>query len=213
MAKSTQHVDKLGSYDDFKAPWESEAGTDTEIDKSKLKRLIYNLKVDHAKSRDSLDDVKAEVKEVEAERDTAKQEAADAAGGDAQKTIDKLTKERDDLKAERDSLVTEKEQADLRKEVLGDFEAEHPKAAKYVVGTTREELEESLEAVKEDFGITDAGDDDGDEDEDETPEVRTTPRTTSLRNPADPKSGKGGEAEIDFDKVADDVIFGGSVFR
>lgn len=210
MAKSTTHVDKLGSYEDFKAPWESEAGSDTEIDKPKLKRLIYNLRLDYAKSRDNGEDLKAEVAEKQSEVDTAKQEAADAAGGDAQKTIDKLTKERDDLKAERDTLVAANDLAALRKEVLGDFETENPKAAKYVVGTTKEELEESLEAVKEDFGITDESDDE--EEDEETPVVRNRPRT--LRTPNDPKDGKPGDNQaVDYDAVANDYLAGGSVFH
>jgi hypothetical protein len=212
VAKSTQHVDKLGSYDDFKAPWESEAGADTEIDKPKLKRLIFNLKLDHAKSRDAGEDLKAEVAEKQTEVDTAKQEAADAAGGDAQKTIDKLTKERDEAVAKVTAFEERDAQAELRKEVLGDFAEKNPKAAKYVTGTTKEELEASLEEVKADWGITDDADGDEDGDEDEAPVVRNRPRT-NLRNPADPAPGKPGEAEIDFDKVADQVISGGSVFR
>jgi len=213
VAKSTAHVDKLGSYEDFKAPWESEAGTDTEIDKPKLKRLIFNLKLDHAKSRDTSEDLKAEVKTVEDERDEAKNQAADAAGGDAQKTIDALQKKLDDAVAERDALKSEKDLAELRKEVLGDFETQNPKAAKYVVGTTKEELEESLEAVKEDFGITDEpgeGDEES-EDEEGKVELRTRPRT--LRTPGDPANGKPGDGEIDYDAVANDYLAGGSVFH
>lgn len=211
MAKSTTKQDKLGSLESFKAPWESEAGGDAEIDKPVLKRLIFNLKLGEAKALDAVEDAKAEVAEKQAEVDTAKQEAADAAGGDAQKTIDKLTRERDAAVAERDSLKGEKELADLRKEVLGDFEAANPKAAKYVTGTTKEELEASLEAVKEDFGLTDESGEE-EEEEEENP-LRSRPRTKALNNPLDPKNGKAGDAEIDFDKVADDIMLGGSVFH
>lgn len=211
MAKSTTKQDKLGSLDNFKAPWETEAGGDAEIDKPVLKRLIFNLKLGEAKALDAVEDAKAEVAEKQAEVDTAKQEAADAAGGDAQKTIDKLTRERDAAVAERDSLKGEKELADLRKEVLGDFEAANPKAAKYVTGTTKEELEASLEAVKEDFGLTDESGEE-EEEEEENP-LRSRPRTKTLSNAIDPKNGKAGDAEIDFDKVADDIMLGGSVFH
>jgi hypothetical protein len=211
VAKSTQHVDKLGSYDDFKAPWESEAGEDAEIVKGTLKRLIYNLKQDLAKARDAKSDAEAAVTAAETERDEAKAAASDGTGAEAQKQIDKLTKDLEKVTGERDSLQGEKDQAELRKEVLGDFEAKNPKAAKYVTGTTKEELEASLEEVKSDWGITDEpGDDEGDEDE--TPVVRTRPKAT-LSNPADPNNGKGGDAPIDFDKIADEIYSGGSVFK
>lgn len=212
MAKSTKHQDKVGSFDSFRAPWESEAGADAEIDKSKLKRFIFNLKAGEAKALDAVDDAKADVSAAETERDEAKSQAADATGGDAQKTIDKLTKERDDARAERDTLKSEKDLADLRKEVLGDFESENPKAAKYVTGTTKEELEASLEEVKEDWGITDGSGEEDEVDEEEIV-VRNTPRTRSLNNPADRNNGKGADTPIDFDKIADEVIAGGSVFR
>ena len=222
MAKSTAHVDAVGSFENFKAPWESEAGTDAEIDKSKLKRLIYNVRVDVAKSKDAAADLKAELETVTAERDEAKTQAADGSGAEAQKKIDKLQKQVDDLTTERDGLVKEKETAETRKEVLGEFEAKFPKAAKYVTGETQEELEASLKEVAEDWGIDldsleDAGDgDDGDGDDDGDTDldkaVRTTPRGRSLLNPGDRSNGKGGEQTVDFDKVADNILGGGRVF-
>ena len=204
MAKSTRHIDALGSFDAFKAPWQTEGGEDAEIDKSKLSRLIYNLKKDFAQARDTNEDTKETLTAAEAERDTFKEQAASNNGETAQKEIDKLSKKVDDLTAERDKLVSDKETADLRAEVLGDLD---PKYAKYVHGDTKEELEESLAAVKEDFGIGEAAGDDDDNDADDEPVVRTTPRTrTPLRNPADRSNGRAGEAEIDFDKVAQDIV-------
>ena len=223
MAKSTAHVDAVGSFENFKAPWESEAGSDAEIDKSKLKRLIYNVRVDVAKSKDALADAKADLETVTAERDEAKEQAADGSGAEAQKQIDKLKKQVDDLTTERDGLVKDKETAEARKEVLGEFEAKYPKAAKYVKGETVEELEESLKEVAEDWGIDldtleaagdgedgDDGDDDGDTDLDKA--ARTAPRTRSLLNPGDRANGKGGQQEYDFDKTADVILGGGRVF-
>lgn len=221
MAKSTAHIDKLGGYDQFRAPWESEAGGDADVDKPTLKRLVYNFKKDLATVRDTLDDTKATLTETEAQRDEAKSQAADGSGAEAQKQIDKLTKERDDLKAERDGLVKDKEVADLRAEVLGDFATKYPKAAKYVEGETQEELEESLKGVAEDFGIDlEGGDgddnendeDDEDEDTDLDKAARTRPVGRSLLNPADKANGKGGDDAIDFDKVAGDILSGGRTF-
>ena len=132
MAKSTAHIDKLGNYDVFRAPWESEAGGDADVDKPTLKRLVYNLKKDLATVRDTLDDTKATLTETEAQRDEAKSQAADGSGAEAQKQIDKLTKDLEKVTTERDGLVKAKEVADLRTEVLGDFATKYPKAAKYV---------------------------------------------------------------------------------
>ena len=202
MAK---HLEAVKAYDEFRAPWETADGSEAEIDKPKLKRYIYNLVTDKAKAQDARDTAQEQVATVEAERDEFKAQAADANGAEAQKTIDKLEKKVADLTSERDGLVADKERSELRSEVLAGLD---PKYAKYVQGETREELEKSLEEVKVDFGL-DSGDED--EDEDNEPEVRTTPRarTKRLTNPADEKSGKGGEAEIDFDKVADDILGSG----
>lgn len=205
MAKSTKHQDAVKAYDEFRAPWETADGSEAEIDKPKLKRYIYNLVTDKAKAQDSRDDALADVETVTAERDEAKEQAADASGEEASKKIAKLEKQVTDLTAERDKLVADKEHADLRAEVIGDLD---PKYAKYVQGSTQEELEKSLEQVKEDFGL---GEPEGEQEEDEDPPVRTQPRSRTLRNPADRESGKGSD-EIDFDKVADDVIGAGSIF-
>ena len=200
-----KHTDKLGTYEDFKAPWETEAGTDAEIDKPKLRRLIFNLKLGEAKALDSADEAKEKIATAETERDEAKAEAEKASPDEANKKIARLEKENADLKAEK----TAREEADaheaLRKEVLGDLD---PKYAKYVVGKDKKELEESLEQVKADFNIKDSSDDD--EDEDDEPRVRTTPRSR-LKSGTDPDPKGGGTDAVDFDKVADGIV-GNSIF-
>ena len=206
MAKSTKHQDSLGSFDSFKAPWESEAGEDAEIVKPTLKKLVYNLKLDKAKASDAAEDAKAALAVAETERDEARTQAADGSGAEAQKKIDKLEKDLEKVTGERDALQGDKDLAELRKEVLGDFEAANPKAAKYVTGTTKEELEASLEEVKEDWGISDEPGDEDEENEEEPP-ARTAPRTASLLNPAD-KGGKGADSEIDWEKWADEKVSG-----
>lgn len=202
MAK---HLDGLKAFDEFRAPWETEGGSDAEIDKPKLKRWIYGILTDKAKAQDARDEAQESIKTIETERDEAKAEAAKANGDEAQKKIDKLEKQVTDLTAERDKLVSDKEEADLRAEVIGNLD---PKYAKYVVGKTREDLEKSLEDVKADFGIKDGDENEDDENEDEL-NVRTRPRT-KLSTGLDAEAGKGG-GEIDFDKVADGIL-GNSVF-
>lgn len=206
MPKSTTHIDKLGTIDTFRAPWESEAGADADVDKPTLKRLVFNLKKDLANARDTNEDNKQAVADVEKERDDALAAAADANGVEAQKQIDRLTRERDDYKGKFEKLEADKAHADLKAEVIGDLD---PKYAKYVTGATQEELEASLEAVKADFGI-ESGEGDENENEDE-PVVRNRPRTR-LTNPADKQNGKGGEVEIDFEKVAENAIGMGLVY-
>lgn len=205
MAK---HLESLKPIDEFRAPWETEGGTDAEIDKPKLKRWIHGILSDKAKAQDARDDVQAKLTEAEAALETAKAEAATANGPEAQKKIDALQKKVDELTA----AATAREEADakeaLRKEVIGDLD---PKYAKYVVGETREDLEKSLEDVKADFGIKDDGEEELDEDGE--PVVRTTPqRRTRVVNPIDDQNGKGGD-EIDYDKVADSILSGGNVFH
>lgn len=206
-----KRTDKIGSIEEFKAPWETESGEDAEIDKPKLRRLLFNARLSEAKALDQVDEVNETVAAVEKERDEAKEELAKANGDEAQKTIDRLTAENTKLKGEKKA----REEADaletLRKDVLGDFAEKHPKAAKYVVGTTEEELEKSLEAVKADFGISDDDNEDEEVEEEETVTGRTRP-ISRLKTGLDSQSGKPGEAEIDFDKVADDIIGAGRVF-
>ncbi len=200
-----KHTDALKPFDEFRAPWETESGTEAEIDKPKLRRFIYNLMTDKAKAQDARDESVEAVKVAETERDEAKEEAAKASPEEAQKKITKLEAENAKLKDEAEARKAKDERDALRAEVIGDLD---PKYAKYVQGETREDLEKSLEAVKADFGLEGDGNED-DEDEDENP-LRSRPRS-GLRNPADDKPGKGAEGEYDFDKVADGIV-GNSIF-
>lgn len=194
----SKHVAAVKPFDQFIAPWETEGGTDAEIDKPKLKRYIYNLVTDKAKAQDSTDEAAAAKVAAETERDDAKADAEKASPEEANKKIARLEKANADLKTERDGLVAAKERSDLRGEVL---EGLDPKYAKYVQGETREELEKALEQVKADFGLGEEGDEDLDDDE---PVIRTAPRT--LTNPVDPKSGAPSDKDYDFDKIAGEIV-------
>lgn len=206
-----KHTDKLGSIENFKAPWETESGEDAEIDKSKLKRLIFNLKSGEAKALDSVEEAKESIAETDAENDKLKADLEKASGPEAQKRIDKLETENKALKDAAKAREEADAEAALRKEVLGDFAEKHPKAAKYVVGKTEEELEKSLAEIKADFGIEDEGNESGEDDDLDEIVGRTTPKP-NLRTGGDPNPGTGGSGEIDFDKVADEIIGAGRVF-
>lgn len=203
MGKNTDAVKPL---DQWRAPWETESGSDAEIDKPKLKRYIHNLVMDKAKAQDARDEATEHVTELEKDLEEAKTEAAASNGEEAQKKIDRLTSQLAAAKQKVTDLETAKEESDLRAEVL---EGIDPKVAKYVVGKTREELEASLEEVKKDFGIDADPNDDDDEDEEDDENVgRTTPRSR-LRSVTDPAANSGREQEMDPDAVADMILSGG----
>lgn len=201
MAK---HTEAVKSIDEFRAPWETEGGGDAEIDKPKLRRWIHNLLVDKAKAQDARDEATEKVTALEADLEKAKDEAASANGDEAQKKITRLEERNRELQKQIDDRKAADEHEALRKDVIGYLPEKY---AKYVVGDDREALEKSLEDVKADFGI----EDDPSDGENDLP-ARTTPRQR-LVNGSDPKPGAGASDEIDWEKVADDVVGGGSVFR
>lgn len=202
-----KHIDELGSYQDFRAPWETETGDEAEIDKPKLKKLLFNARSAKAAALDERDEAAEATKAAEADRDEAKAEAAKASPEEANKKIERLEAENKAFKEEAEARKAKDEHDALRKEVLGDLDEKY---AKYVVGDDKAALEESLEQVKADFGL-DSGDGDDDEDEDDEPSIRTRPRT-QVRNPADPAAGGPGEQEYDFDKIAAQIV-GSGPFR
>lgn len=209
MAKKTVHIDTLGPYDTWRAPWETEGGSDAEIDKVVLKRLIFNLKQTVATGRDSLEDAKETLTETEASLESAKDQAASANGEEAQKKIDRLETKLAEVTSSRDGLIKDAEVSTLRAEVLEGVDAKH---AKHVVGDTREELEKSLAEIREDFGIVAPKNDDEEEyEEEEKSQLRTNPRR--LKNSGDPAPNEGANGEYDFDKVANDIVTNGALFR
>lgn len=200
-----KHIDELGSYQDFRAPWETESGEEVEPDRGKLKKLLFNARSAKAAALDERDEAQEKLDQAVTDLEAAKKEAASANGEEAQKKITTLEKKVADLTSERDKLVADKEEAELRAEVLGDLD---PKMAKYVKGKTREELEKSLEEVKADFGVVDG---EGDEEDEDRPGLRTRPR--SLLNPGDPEPDKGkGSQGPDPEQVADQILSGGRIF-
>lgn len=195
MAK---HIDKVPSLEDFKAPWESDAGGDVEIDKPKLKKWIHNLITDKAKALDSRDDQVAKTDEVIAERDELKSEV-DAKDPDASKKIAKAERERDEAKAEAKEATLRADRAEVAAE-----KGLTPKQAARLKGETKEELEADADEFLEELGVKpgeqDDDDDDKDDDEDET-SGRTTPRSAvRLTNGGDTKNSA--DAEPDYEAIA-----------
>lgn len=196
-----KHLDALPAKSDFRAPWQTESGEDAELNPKQLRDYLYNLRVDKAKAQDAADEQAAKVTELEAANATLTQERDAASPDEANRKIARLESQVAALTTERDGLVEANAQRELRAEVLGDFATEHPKAAKYVTGTTKEELEASLADVREDFGITEG---EGEEDNPLDSQPKSRLRTGSQRN-GDPED----TGAFDADKIAAEIMGGG----
>lgn len=195
-------MDAMKPFEQFRAPWETEDGSEAEIDKAKLKRFVFNALTDKAKAQDAREEALESIKTLEADLETAKAQAAEANGPEVAKRIEKLETDLAASKQKVKDLESAKEISDLRSEVLAGLD---PKVAKYVTGTTKEELEASLKEVRADFNLPDpdATDDDDDDNEDDEPVVRTRPR---VKNPADPDLGSLEGQSYDPNKVADTLL-------
>lgn len=193
-----KHTDKLGTFDNFKAPWESETGSDAEIDAEKFKKFLYNLQLDKAKAEDAAEEAAEKVTKAEADLAQAKKDvgAADKSGKIAE-LEDKLSAAEASAKDAQSKL--------LRLEVATE-KGLTPKQAKRLQGETKEELEADADELLEDLGVRPGKAED--ENEDDEDEGRTAPRKLNLVNPGD--SGSGG-AELDYDKLAGEIV-GGSNF-
>src|SRR6476661_681601 len=78
-------------FDEFKAPWETEAGDDAEIDKDKLKKYIHSLLVDKDKAQTARD-------KAVGERDEAKK-ALDEKSREGETEVDRLKRENEELRS------------------------------------------------------------------------------------------------------------------
>lgn len=186
MAK---HVDKLGPFETFTAPWETATG-ETEIDNSKLKRHLYNLMLDKAKAQDARDESQSKLTEVEQERDGLKAEAEKGGNPDLVKELEaERSKTAAEVaradKAERDLLVTT---------VAVDKGIPVKQALKRLQGTTEDEIVADADEFLADFGP--GGSDDGDDDT-----LTSFPR--DLNNPGSGAKKKTGSVSTDdFEAVA-----------
>lgn len=185
---------KLPKFEDFKAPWENDLkeGDDpneVEIDRTKLKRYIYNVLTDKEKAQDK-------VETLTTERDEA---------------VTKLTEKEREGESETEKLKRERDEAVKKAEKAGEVSVETLKLrvalkkgltetqAKRLVGSTQEELEADADELLKDFGATSKASDDEDDDDDGDEAPRVTPRSKT-RNPGDPA---GESPNWDPDKAAD----------
>lgn len=182
------NVEKLGSFEDFQF---SSLLTAEEPDMEKLRKYVFNLLTDKAKAQDMRDAAKAETADVQTELDEANAQLSSNAPADLQK---KLAKAEDKVK-ELEGQIAERDLVEVRREVAKD-KGLTDRQAKYLEGTTKEELEASADEFIEDNGIV-VGDPDDTDDDQDGGQLRQTPRSTVL-NPLDPKVGAGPEKEIDY---------------
>lgn len=176
----------LPKFEEFKAPWETDAG-DVEIDKARLKKYIYNVLSDK-------ENANTKVTEVTTERDKLQAAVDEVARKDETETqrLQRENKELADKLAAKpvgESTETLKLRVALK---LGLSETQ----AKRLVGSTQEELEADAEDLLKSFGSEGTAP----EGEDEAP-VRRTVRRHS--NPADPDPDA--PSEIDVDKAMNDI--------
>lgn len=182
---------ELPKLEEWKAPWEvtrDAEGNETDvpedeqaIDKPKLKKYLYGLLNDKINIRNSLDETTAEVEELQARVESAKDP----------KEIEKLQEELAATRKERDE-AKEKSKGDanaLKWEIA--LEKGLTKTqAKRLVGSTREELEDDADELIAEFGHRGKG---GGEGEDDEPIARGPRR--NLNNPGDNGRGKPNEDE------------------
>jgi hypothetical protein len=198
VAKTTA-LEKLGNFEDFMAPWETDAG-ESEIVKPTLKKYIFGLLKDKATAQDARAASEAAVTEAEAAKKDAeaKLAAADSSGELAR------------LQAENAALKIDAEEAnlDLARIKVGDEAGLTIKQSLRLQGKDEDELKADAEDILETFGVKkDAPVDETDEEREEREELEAEEaeereasgnplRRAPLRNPADRREPS---AEKDYD--------------
>lgn len=172
--------------EDWTAPWETATG-ETEIDKDKLKRYLFNLLGDKEKLQERLT-------ETSTERDELKK-TADEKAREGETAEQRLEREKKDL---------EKQLADATKG--GDQNLENLRLTvaiekglnkaqlKRLMGSTKEELEADADELLSTFGSA-GNSEEGEGGEEGGDGVRRVPKGS--RNPGDPNPGAGAEPSVD----------------
>lgn len=183
-----------GSVEDWQAPWETATG-ETEIDKDKLKRYLFNLLGDKEKLQERLT-------ETSTERDTLKT-AAEAAARQGETTEQRLERELKELKATVDGTAKGEDGGDLAKENLRlkvAIEKGLNKAQlKRLMGDTEEEMLADADELLSSFGSH--GDSTEGEGGLEDGGLRRVPKGRT--NPGDPNPGAA--ADIDVNKALEQI--------
>ena len=183
-----------GDVKDWTAPWETATG-ETEIDKDKLKRYLFNLLGDKEKLQERLT-------ETSTERDTLKT-AAETAARQGETTEQRLERENAELKATV-AAATSGGNDDVAKENLrlqvAIEKGLNTAQLKRLIGNTKEELLADADELLNSFGSK------GDSTEGEGGEtggdgVRRVPN--GRVNPGDPNPGAA--AEIDVNKALEQI--------
>jgi membrane protein involved in colicin uptake len=188
-----KHLDKLGTLEDYEAPWEKKG---EEFDPEKAKGLFYSRLHMEAEAKDKVDEVtKAKDDEIAALKaqidDKAREGESDAEKATRERDR-AIKKAQDEAKAEAGIEVTKLRVA-LRKGL-------NETQAKRLVGTTEEEIEKDADDLLESFGGR------GDAGEGEGENGPSTRPVRPLRNPADPK---GNDPVFDPEKAADAYVGSG----
>ena len=168
------------TLDDYRAPWETEAGGDAEIDKPKLKKYLHGLLVDK-------DRLQTTVTEVTTERDTLKSQV-EAKAREGETELQRLQRENQELKESQGKAPAESEET-LRLRVALDKGLTRTQAAR-LVGSTEEELAKDADTFLAELGRTPG--------QEEETTGRTAPRR--VQNPQEPE-GDGEGDFIDIDKA------------
>lgn len=201
MADEVTHQQKLGSFADFKAPWETEAG-EVDIDKGKLKQYLYNGALDKAKAQDRAEAAEGKVEAAETAKTEAvkAQKAAERKAADADSTgqIAELTE-----KVTAETARANKAEGNLLKLEVGDAKGLSAAQSLRLQGDTKEEIEKDADAIVELFGLKAPANEDDEDEEDEEEErdtLRVSPRLSSGRG-ADAGAEVGPTTEADFEKA------------
>lgn len=170
---------------DWTAPWETATG-ETEIDKDKLKRYLFNLLGDKEK-------LQVRLTETTTERDTLKT-AAEEAARKGETAEQRLEREKADLQAALDKATSGGDQSaeNLRLHVALE-KGLNANQMKRLVGATREELLADADELLASFGS--AGKSEEGEGGPGDGGLRRVPKGS--HNPGDPNPGAGAEISVD----------------
>lgn len=183
---------KLVAFEEFRAPWETEAGGDTEIDKPKLKRYIWNLLNDKQSAQEK-------VTEVTTERDKYK-EQIDAEARKGETETQKLQRENKELQEKLAAKPEGPTASELKLQVALD-KGLNAFQAKRLVGTTKEELEADADEILKSWGGSGTGGDEGEDGDEGDEGAAPTRQPRPVRNPANNGTGSGSGQEVDVEKA------------
>jgi len=179
-------------FEDWTAPWETATG-ETEIDKDKLKRYLFNLLGDKEKLQERLT-------KSESERDELKK-AADEKAREGETTEQRLTREKMELEAKLVEATKGGETADeLLRLRVALKKGLNESQAKRLIGKTEEELVKDADELLASFGSAGKSEE-GEGGDPENGGLRRVPKGTF--NGGDPNPGAG--AEVSTDKALEQI--------